>query len=95
MYEPVFKLEYANVFITDLFLLAYKNFDQVTTIKNGKWEFFLSDEELKKTAEIGCNLALDVNSLESFKKRYQLFCEKLIEPTKNRHNNKRCFFIII
>lgn len=40
-YEPVFKLPYSNVFITDLlFKVNYRYFNAVAVIKSGKWELF-------------------------------------------------------
>jgi pyruvate,water dikinase len=48
-YEPVFKLPYSNVFITDLlFKGAYHKLKAIATIKNGKWELFLKEELLNK-----------------------------------------------
>lgn len=75
-YEPVFKLPYSNVFITDLFLPAYKEFEPIATIKNGKWEFFLSKEVLDKLARIGFELALNENSYKFFEEKYKIFSEK-------------------
>lgn len=78
-YEPVFKLPYSNIFITEIFLPAYGQFDPIVTIKNGKWEFFLSHETLEKMSNIGFNLALKPNSIGSFEERYKILNEK----TKN------------
>lgn len=51
-YQPVFKLPYSNVIITDLlFKVNYRFFDAIATIKNGKWELFIETEFLKKIAE--------------------------------------------
>src|SRR3989344_3537279 len=75
-YEPIFKLPYSNIFITDLFVPAYGKFEPIVTIKNGKWEFFLSEEILKELAEQGFQMALDENTFKSFEERYKIFLEK-------------------
>lgn len=50
-YEPVFKLLYSNVFITDLlFRVNYRYLDAIATIKNGKWELFIEKSILDKIA---------------------------------------------
>ena len=75
-YEPIFKLPYSNIFITDLFVPAYGKFEPIVTIKNGKWEFFLSEEILKELAEQGFQMALDEKTFKSFEERYKIFLEK-------------------
>jgi pyruvate,water dikinase len=75
-YEPVFKLPYSNIFITEIFLPAYKDFNPIVTIKNGKWEFFLSHEVLGGMSETGFNLALKEDSYKSFEERYQILSDK-------------------
>ena len=75
-YEPIFKLPYSNIFITDLFVPAYGKFEPIVTIKNGKWEFFLSEGILKELAEQGFQMALDENTFKSFEERYKIFLEK-------------------
>jgi len=75
-YEPVFKLPYSNIFITDLFVPAYGKFEPIVTIKNGKWEFFLPEKILKELSEQGFQMALDENTFKSFEERYNIFLEK-------------------
>ena len=75
-YEPVFKLPYSNIFITDLFMPAYGQFNPIVTIKNGRWEFFLSKEILEKLSEQGFDMALDESTYKSFEDRYKTFLEK-------------------
>lgn len=75
-YEPLFKLPYSNIFITDLFMPAYGQFNPIVTIKNGKWEFFLSEEILERLSEQGFNMALDKSTYKSFEDRYKIFLEK-------------------
>lgn len=51
-YEPIFKLPYSNIFITNLlFKGAYGEFDAIATIKNGKWELFMEKDFLNKISE--------------------------------------------
>ena len=71
-YEPVFKLPYSNIFITDLFMPAYGQFSPIVTIKNGKWEFFLSEEVLEELSKQGFGMALDESSYKSFEDRCEL-----------------------
>lgn len=78
-YEPVFKLPYSNVFITDIFVPAYRKFNPITTIKNGKWEFFLPEKVLEEISEEGFQMALDKNTFKSFEERYKIFSEKTLE----------------
>lgn len=78
-YEPVFKLPYSNIFITDLFMPAYGKFDPIVTIKNGRWEFFLSDKILKELSEIGFKMALKEGTYKSFNERYNIFLERIKE----------------
>ena len=96
-YEPVFKLPYSNIFITDLFLPAYGEFDPIVTIKNGKWEFFLSDKVLNKVAEIGFLNALKEGTYKSFEERYKIFVEKIKKlktiNIENLSNNEFIAFI--
>jgi hypothetical protein len=75
-YEPVFKLPYSNIFITDLFIPAYGKFDPIVTIKNGKWEFFLPEKILEELSEKGFQMAIDGNSYRSFEERYKIFLDK-------------------
>lgn len=75
-YEPVFKIAYANIFITDLFMRSYADSDPIVTIKNRKWEFFLPQDILKKYAEQGFEFALDENKYKEFENKYSFFKEK-------------------
>jgi len=92
-YEPIFKLPYSNVFITDMFLGAYSNLDPIATIKNGKWEFFLSKETLKKCAEKGFEFALSERKYKEIETNYPFFKEKLasLEKIKIEELNKNKF----
>lgn len=83
-YEPVFKLPYSNVFITDMFVTAYSNSEPIVTIKNGKWEFFLSEAMLRKTAEKGFEFAIDPDKFKEFETKYSFFKEKLDSLEKVR-----------
>jgi len=76
-YEPVFKIAYANVFITDLFMRSYANSNPVVTIKNRKWEFFLPQDILEKHSEQGFEFALDGNKYKEFENRYSFFKERV------------------
>jgi len=78
-YEPIFKLPYSNVFITDLFMPSYGEFKPITIIKNGKWEFFLKKEILNNLSEKGFKMALDKNTLENFEEKYKIFIKKIKE----------------
>lgn len=75
-YEPIFKLPYSNIFITDLFVPAYGQFDPITTIKNGKWEFFLPEKILEELSEQGFGMALEKGTFNSFEERYKIFVER-------------------
>lgn len=75
-YEPVFKLPYSNMFITDLFVPAYGQFDPIVTIRNGKWEFFLPERILEELSERGFRMALEEGTFKSFERRYKIFLEK-------------------
>ena len=77
-YEPVFKLPYSNIFITDLFLVSYSEFEPIVTIKNGKWEFFLEDEFLEKMSEHGFQLSLKYNSYNNFQNKLSFLIDKSI-----------------
>ncbi len=76
-YEPVFKLPYSNIFITDLFIVAYADAKPIITIKNGKWEFYLSKEFLKECSEKGFEFAMTSNKYKEFETKHSFFDEKL------------------
>jgi len=92
-YEPIFKLPYSNVFITDMFLGVYSNLYPIATIKNGKWEFFLSKETLKECAEKGFEFALSGRKYKEIEAKYNLFKEKLasLEKIKIKELDKNEF----
>jgi len=92
-YEPVFKLPYSNIFITDMFVSAYSESEPIVTIKNGKWEFFLSENILKKTAERGFEFAMDSGKFKEFETKYSFFKEKLesLEKVNIEELNKEEF----
>lgn len=70
-YEPIFKLPYSNVFLTDiLFKGGYKNFDTLATIKNGKWELFISKNDLSKLSEKRYQEVLKGIDLEKFEDNF-------------------------
>lgn len=76
-YEPVFKLPYSNIFNTDLFAPAYSVFEPITTIKNGKWEFFLSEETLKTMAERGYEIALEQDAYKDYELKHKYFLKRI------------------
>ncbi len=76
-YEPIFKLPYSNVFITDLFVPPYAVFEPITTIKNGKWQFFLSDEAIKNIAENGYEKALEQDAYKDYELKYNDFIKRI------------------
>lgn len=76
-YEPIFKLPYSNIFITDLFVPAYAVFEPITTIKNGKWQFFLSEETLKIMAESGYEIALKQEAYKDYELKYKEFIKRI------------------
>ena len=75
-YEPVFKIAYANILVTDLFIRSYVDSNPLVTIKNKKWEFFLPKEILKKCSEQGYEFALNEDKYKEFKKKYFIFTKK-------------------
>jgi len=81
-YEPVFKLPYSNVFNTDLFVPAYSVFEPITTIKNGKWEFFLSEETLKTMAERGYEIALEQDAYKDYESKHKDFLKRIEQLQK-------------
>ena len=86
-YEPIFKLPYANIFTTDLFVPGYKTFDPIVIIKNGKWEFFLPKEILEKLSKEGFQMALNEDLFKDFEKNYKYFLEKTHELRKIKLSN--------
>lgn len=92
-YEPVFKLPYSNIFITDLFLPAYGGFNPIVTIKNGKWEFFLPEKILETLSEQGFQMALQKGTFDDFERKYKEFYErtKRLEEIKRRELSKEKF----
>jgi pyruvate,water dikinase len=81
-YEPIFKLPYSNVFITDLFVHPYAVFEPIITIKNGKWQFFLSEEAIKNIAEMGYEKALEKEAYRDYESKYKEFLRR-IESLQN------------
>jgi len=75
-YEPVFKMSRSNVIVTDVYTRSYMKYGSIVTIKNGKWETFLSEESLKKCSEEGYLFALDKNKYKEFENKYPFFKEK-------------------
>ncbi|OGJ16908.1 hypothetical protein A3K73_00530 [Candidatus Pacearchaeota archaeon RBG_13_36_9] len=75
-YEPVFKIDYGNIFITDLFIRSFVDADAIVTIRNRKWEFFLSKSNLDKYAEEGYKFALEGNKYKEFGKKHLIFIER-------------------
>ena len=75
-YEPVFKIDYGNIFITDLFIRSFVDADAIVTIKNRKWEFFLSKNALNKYSEEGYKFALEENKYEEFEKKHFIFIKR-------------------
>jgi pyruvate,water dikinase len=77
-YEPVFKLPYSNVFITDLlFRGAYGKFNAIATIKNGKWELFLEKKLLWDLSETRFNEVLKGINFKEFEEKSMKLCKEL------------------
>ncbi|MEK6892801.1 MAG: hypothetical protein AABX07_01230 [Nanoarchaeota archaeon] len=92
-YQPVFKMPYSNIFITDLFVPAYSQFGPIVTIKNGKWEFFLPEKILEEVSEQGFRMALEEGTFKSFEERYKIFLERTnnLKETKIKELSKEEF----
>lgn len=75
-YEPVFKIAYGNVFITDLFMRSFVDADAIVTLRNRKWEFFLSKNSLNKYSEEGYEFVLGENKYKEFEKKYPILIER-------------------
>jgi len=67
-YEPVYKFPEFSIFITYLFWQNYIKYGPIATIKNGKWEMFLSQKTLNEFSEKGYQFALTTGFFEKFKK---------------------------
>lgn len=77
-YEPIFKLPYSNVFITNLlFKGAYGEFNAVATIKNGKWELFIGKELLNKLSEERYKEVIEGINFKDFEKNSLHLAEEL------------------
>jgi len=92
-YEPVFKLPYSNVFITDLlFKFTYKHLDSIAVIKNGKWEIFIKKEFLDKIAEQRYKEVIDGLDFKEFERNSLKLAKELIElkdfNVENLSNNE-------
>jgi len=68
-YEPVFKFPEYNVFMTDLFLQSHWQNKPIVTIKNKRWEMFLSEGKLKELSEQGFKYALKQGFFKEFEER--------------------------
>ncbi|MFH1501363.1 MAG: PEP-utilizing enzyme [archaeon] len=77
MYELIFKLPESNVFMTDMLVPAYSTFYPIVTIKNGKWEFLMSEENLRKIAQAGYEFALSEDKYREQESKYPIFLEKI------------------
>jgi len=86
-YEPIFKFPYSNVFITDLFVPPYAAFEPITTIKNGKWQFFLPEETLKTLAERGYEIALEQDAYKDYELKYKEFAKRIENLQSNDIKN--------
>ncbi len=79
-YEPIFKLSYSNVFITDIiFKVTYKYLDAIAIIKNGKWELFIEREFLEKIAEQRFNDVIKGLDFKKFEEYSLKLSKELIE----------------
>lgn len=79
-YEPVFKLPYSNVFITDLlFKGAYHKLKGIAVIKNGKWELFVEKELLEELSSKRYEEVLKGLAFNEFKKVSLELAERLKE----------------
>jgi len=78
-YEPIFKFSEYNIFMTDLFLINYWQFNPIITMKNGNWEMFLSEDSLEEISEKGYNHALQDGFFKKFEEESMKIIEKLIE----------------
>jgi len=83
-YEPAFKFAQYNVFMTDLFFQPYGEVDSFVTIKNGKWEFFVSEEAIRKLSERGYDCALQ----ETFFKNFEIKSLDLGREVTNLNSKK-------
>ena len=79
-YEPVFKLPYSNIFITDiLFRGAYGKFRAIATIKNGKWELFIDKKILEELSEMRFEEALKGINFNEFEENSLILCKELTQ----------------
>ncbi len=78
-YEPIFKFPEYNIFMTDLFLQNYWQFNPIITMKNGGWEMFLSEDMLKKVSERGYSYALQDGFFEQFEEESMKMVKLVLE----------------
>jgi pyruvate,water dikinase len=87
-YVPIFKLPYSNVFLTNiLFEGGYKNFDTLVTIKNGKWELFISKENINKLSNDRYQEVLNGIDLNKFNDDF-IKTKKEFDILSNKEINK-------
>lgn len=77
-YEPIFKLPYSNVFIINIFLGGYGEINPIVTLKNGKFEVFISKKQLNQCARVGFSCALRDGFFKRFKDNLKIMIEELI-----------------
>ncbi|MEK7478479.1 MAG: PEP/pyruvate-binding domain-containing protein [Patescibacteria group bacterium] len=83
-YEPVFKLPYSNIFISELlFRSSYKDIEGVAmTIKNGKWKLFIQKFILDKLSEERFNKVLKGSDFKSFESGSLKAADEILKLSK-------------
>ena len=96
-YEPIFKLPYSNVFITDLlFKGPYKDLNAIAIIKNGKWELFVEKKLLERLSETRFNEVVEGINFDEFEKKSLVLSQELIKLNKDvsgLNNNEFIIFL--